>query len=277
MDLLTCIQRPVPPDDWTNWSKIPWDAPDFSRRMLDNHLCQDHDWASRNRGIIASQAALIHARLPEGGRILDLGCGPGLYTQALHALGHPCTGVDFSPASIRHAQSLPGASGNTYVLEDIRRFRPAERFDAVLLLFGEINAFARAEASGILATAAQCLAPGGTVFVEVHTEQAVRDTGSGPPIWRRLKQGLFSDAPHLYLEEHFWNGQIRVAMTRYSIIDAASAEVAEYASLMQAYTNDEYIGLFNEVGLHAVTRLPDPDWPAGADFEGKLFCFACGL
>lgn len=28
-------------------SKIPWDEPAFSQRMLENHLSQDHDWASR--------------------------------------------------------------------------------------------------------------------------------------------------------------------------------------------------------------------------------------
>ncbi|EBO1314042.1 class I SAM-dependent methyltransferase, partial [Salmonella enterica] len=27
--------------------KIPWDEPAFSQRMLENHLSQDHDWASR--------------------------------------------------------------------------------------------------------------------------------------------------------------------------------------------------------------------------------------
>lgn len=30
-------------------SKIPWDEPAFSQRMLENHLSQDHDWASRRR------------------------------------------------------------------------------------------------------------------------------------------------------------------------------------------------------------------------------------
>lgn len=27
-------------------SKIPWDEPAFSQRMLENHLSQEHDWAS---------------------------------------------------------------------------------------------------------------------------------------------------------------------------------------------------------------------------------------
>lgn len=31
-------------------SKIPWNEPAFSQRMLANHLSQDHDWASRRQG-----------------------------------------------------------------------------------------------------------------------------------------------------------------------------------------------------------------------------------
>ena len=31
--------------------KIPWDEPAFSQRMLENHLSQEHDWASRRREV----------------------------------------------------------------------------------------------------------------------------------------------------------------------------------------------------------------------------------
>jgi predicted TPR repeat methyltransferase len=39
-------------------------------------------------------------------RILDLGCGPGLYTQRLASLGHTCVGIDISPASIAYARRV---------------------------------------------------------------------------------------------------------------------------------------------------------------------------
>jgi len=32
---------------WHGAYKIPWDDPDFSRRMLAEHLSQEHDMASR--------------------------------------------------------------------------------------------------------------------------------------------------------------------------------------------------------------------------------------
>ncbi|EML7085619.1 SAM-dependent methyltransferase, partial [Klebsiella oxytoca] len=35
--------------------KIPWDEPAFSQRMLENHLSQEHDWASRRLAVIEQQ------------------------------------------------------------------------------------------------------------------------------------------------------------------------------------------------------------------------------
>lgn len=39
------------------------------------------------------------------GRALDAACGTGRYSKFLHELGHEVTGVDFSPAMLRHAKT----------------------------------------------------------------------------------------------------------------------------------------------------------------------------
>jgi 2-polyprenyl-3-methyl-5-hydroxy-6-metoxy-1,4-benzoquinol methylase len=86
--------------------------------MLHEHLSQDHDAASRRGATIDRQVAWIHGALLLAGtptRVLDLGCGPGLYAERLAALGHRCVGVDVSPASIAFARAraasppVPGA------------------------------------------------------------------------------------------------------------------------------------------------------------------------
>ena len=76
---------------WRGAYKIPWDNPDFSGRMLAEHLSQDHDLASRRIEWIDRQVAWIHDELLGGraARILDLGCGPGFYSHPHTCPAHP--------------------------------------------------------------------------------------------------------------------------------------------------------------------------------------------
>ncbi len=45
-------------------AKSPRDEPAFSQRMLENHLSQDHDWASRRLTVIEQQVTWITRQLP---------------------------------------------------------------------------------------------------------------------------------------------------------------------------------------------------------------------
>lgn len=180
-------------------AKIPWDDPDFSRRMLAEHLSQEHDRASRRADIIGAHADFVHRRLPQApARVLDLACGPGLYTHLLAERGHDCTGVDFSPASIDYARKRAQEAGFAvnYRLADIRTHAPeAEAFDCVLLTFGECNVFAEAEAEALLGMCAGALRPGGFLLLEGHRFDAVRAAGLAPPAWRAFKRGVFFRQP----------------------------------------------------------------------------------
>src|SRR5512140_3260874 len=100
MKLIDIVLRPLTPEPWTEHDNIPWYEPEFSKRMLNEHLCQEHDAASRRTERIEKQTDWIHKELLDEKPtwILDLGCGPGLYTTRLAQLGHTCSGIDFSPA-----------------------------------------------------------------------------------------------------------------------------------------------------------------------------------
>src|SRR5262245_56889161 len=97
--------RAMPPGPWAEGENIPWDEPEFSARMLREHLSQAHDRASRREEIIDRQVTWIHRDLLEERptAVLDLGCGPGLYTSRLACLGHWCVGLDYGPAAIAYA------------------------------------------------------------------------------------------------------------------------------------------------------------------------------
>lgn len=253
MNLLEIVTRTPAPESWAEGEKIPWDDPSFSTRMLAEHLSQAHDAASRRAETIDAQVDWIERVALDGrrSRILDLGCGPGLYTSRLAGRGHTCVGIDFSPASIEHATETATSAGLdcVYRLGDIRETEFSSGFDLVMLIFGEFNVFRPSDAQSILAKARQALAAGGRLLLEVHTVAAVQRIGTAVPAWRSSELGLFSDRPHLRLSEAFWDDSQQVATERYFIVDAETGAVTRYAQSIQSYSDADYLALLAAAGF----------------------------
>ncbi len=232
MKIKDIIHRKLAVRPWEDGEKIPWNDPDFSARMLQNHLSQDHDWASRRQDHVEAQLAWLNGRLNPQSEILDLACGPGFYTQRLAEMGHHCVGVDFSPASIEYARKQAGAKNLTidYQLKDIREYDTERAFDCVMFIFGEFNVFKKEDARTIMKNCRKFLKPGGLLVIEGHYFEAVRDIGLAPASWWSCEEnsGILSPNPHLCLQENFWDEQSSTATNRYYTIDDAGAEVRMY-------------------------------------------------
>jgi SAM-dependent methyltransferase len=106
------------------------------------------------------EAELIHAAVPAGATVLELGCGTGRITRGLLALGHPVTGVDFSAEMLAH---MP--DGARTVQSDIEALRLGESFDVVTLTSNMVSGD-EAQTLAFLRTARAHLAPGGLVAIE---------------------------------------------------------------------------------------------------------------
>jgi SAM-dependent methyltransferase len=256
MNLLDLISRPSVPVPWAEGDNIPWNDPDFSKRMLKEHLSQDHHAASRRFGKIQKQVNWIHHRLLSGHptRILDLACGPGLYTSRLSGMGHECVGIDYSPASIAYAadQARRENLRCSYLQQDIRTAEYSTGFGLVMLVYGEFNVFRPVDARKILGKAHGALDDNGLILLEPHTFAAIRKMGEQGNSWYSSKGGLFSKKPHLCLEERFWDSASRTATIRYFVIHASTADVTGYAQTFQAYTNAEYQSLLIESDFKGV-------------------------
>lgn len=254
---LTQATTPVP---WQEGDNIPWNEAGFSERMLQEHLSQAHDAASRRFAIIDQHVEWIHAEMLGGqpAGVLDLGCGPGLYTSRLAQLGHSCQGIDFSPASIRYARESASQLELTcsYTHQDVRQAHFGAGFDLVMMIFGEFNVFKPSDAATILDKASQALKPGGRILLEVHTQAAVKCLGSGEREWSAAQGGLFSPRPHLLLEQGFWDEAGQAATRRYFVIDAETGKVGRYAASYQAYTDPEYLALLEAHGFTDGRLLP---------------------
>ncbi|HUF35028.1 MAG TPA: class I SAM-dependent methyltransferase [Gemmatimonadales bacterium] len=148
--------------------------------------------------------------LPQGGRVLEVGCGRGVALPVLHRLLHPTrlVGLDLDAASLREARTRRAGAGidAELVPGDVRRLPfPDAAFDLVID-FGTCYHIARAEAG--LAEISRVLAPGGLFVQETPLGQLlshpVRSFGRRIP-WRLVP----------LLERHrtaiIWSARRRVA------------------------------------------------------------------
>ncbi len=97
-------------------------------------------------------------------RILDIPCGFGRHSGALHAMGHDVTGVDASTDQLALAEERN--PGPTYVQADMRHPPPGP-FDAVLNMFSSIGYFKdRDQDLKAMRAWEQVLTPGGSLLLE---------------------------------------------------------------------------------------------------------------
>ncbi|MFD0375569.1 class I SAM-dependent methyltransferase [Streptomyces sp. NPDC127112] len=109
-------------------------------------------------------------RFPSGARVLDLCCGPGLFTVPLARAGHAVTGVDLSAPLLDRARTRCREAGvkARFVEADMLGFAEPEAFDAIVNMFTSFGYLDRHEDNvQVLRNAHTSLAPGGTLLVDL--------------------------------------------------------------------------------------------------------------
>ena len=106
------------------------------------------------------EAELIHAAVPEGSRILELGAGAGRITHGLIALGHDVVAVDNS------AEMLAFVRGAETVLADMETLDLDRRFPVVVLASNFINNPDSQSRLPFLECCARHVLPGGQVLLQ---------------------------------------------------------------------------------------------------------------
>ena len=108
-----------------------------------------------------------------------------------------------------------------------------------MMIYGQFNVFPRHRGMEILSKAHAALAPGGCLLLELQSAAQVQKDGEKGPSWYSAPSGLFSDTPHLVLQENFWDAEEAASTTRFLVIDAQTASVSGYALSNEAYTEED--------------------------------------
>ncbi|HII92756.1 MAG TPA: class I SAM-dependent methyltransferase [Methanosarcina sp.] len=199
-----------------------WDDPYISKSMLEAHLNQTHDGASRrNADIEKTVCHLINSGfLKTGDRVLDLGCGPGLYSSKLCFEGIKVTGIDFSRRSIDYARAQAERSGHNidYICADFFNIDYEETFDAVLQAYGEICTFSDEKRDLLLSLIYRALKDNGLFVFDVSTRELRMREGL-KNMWYFSEGGFWRPGRHLVLEKGFDYPENDTWLNQYIIVD----------------------------------------------------------
>lgn len=201
--VLQALKKPEP---FTPGESLFWDDPYISSQMLKAHLDPNNNLASRRPETIQGTVDWLVATLglQSGNRILDLGCGPGLYSARLAEKGLRVTGMDYSRRSIEYARQYAAQHhlDIDYRYQDYLTMEDNGLYDAILLIYGDYCPLSPSQRSTLLGNVRSALKPGGFFVFDVTT-RAHRHKYGNRNSWYAAVQGFWKPGPHLVLEEGF--------------------------------------------------------------------------
>jgi SAM-dependent methyltransferase len=147
------------------------------------------------------EADIVHAAIPAGAEILELGCGAGRMTRELLRLGHPVIAVDES------REMLARVSGARTVWSRIEQLVLRRRMPVVLLASRVVNQAERSARSALLAACRRHVADDGAVLIETYPRGWHPEAGSNS-----ARGGL-----SMTLVEASWDGGVMTGVVEYEL------------------------------------------------------------
>jgi len=154
------------------------------------------------------EPAVVHAAVPAGARILELGAGAGRVTHRLLELGHPVVAVDES------AEMLARVWGAETVRASIQQLHLGRRFEVVLLASFLVNTPDRELRGRFLTACREHVRDDGCVLVQRHEprwfDEAAEGERTSDGITFRLRDlarpgpGLLSATAEYQVGERVW-------------------------------------------------------------------------
>lgn len=215
------ITTAIRPEVYTPGTATMWDDEHISRQLLEVHLNPELDLASRTPAAIESTIDWILEKAPgKKMNILDMGCGPGLYTERLAGKGHRVTGMDISANSIDYARESAKKNGLDirYIKQNYLELNEQDQFDLILMIFTDFGVLPPKMRTRVLENILKALKPGGIfIFDVLNNRYPLAETG--PQEWEISSGGFWKPTPHLVLQEKIHYPDRNVTLSQHIVVD----------------------------------------------------------
>lgn len=274
MDIERILKLTGKPQLYEKGTSVMWTDPHISKQLLELHINPDNDWASRSKNKIERVSTWILERTGKSElKILDLGCGPGLYAEYLANKGHSVTGVDFSENSIQYAirQAEEKQLDIEYLHKNYLDLDFENQFDLVILIYLDFCALLPEERDNVLGNIFRALKKGGLFICDVVNEKNI-EKKTITQSWEIQKKGFWKDSPYLALTNGYHYPDARVLASQHIVVGEDDT-IDTFIFWSHYYTKNELAPIFEAKGFSNVENFENVLPDSGDCWNGENITF----
>ena len=216
----TAATKPVVWSEYT--ADVLWTDKHIARQMLAFHLNPDLSLASRTASFIEESVAWLVSefQLDNTSKVIDFGCGPGLYTHRLKAKGiGTVVGLDFSRNSLSYATEQATHANLTieYIYGNYLQYRDPRKFDLITLVMCDLCALNPEQRSKLYRKFKALLAENGSIALDVYTATRLSHQKDSINLEKNAMNGFGSDKAYWCLQSSFKYEEEKVTLDKYVI------------------------------------------------------------
>lgn len=250
-------ERPEPFEFYT--ADALWCDEHISKQMLETHLNEDIDLASRKKEFIEKSVDWIANRfgIGEGAKICDFGCGPGLYSTRFAERGAQVTGIDFSERSINHARKTAEERGLdiNYVRQNYLDFATDEKFDLITMIYVDFCPLSPGQRSHLLGTFHEILKDSGHIFMDVISLNFFDAAEEARSYEYAEKGGFWSARPYHMFMNSFKYETEKLLLNKHTVFEAERTR--EIYNWLQCFSPESLKAEFAAGGLRIIEQYSD--------------------
>lgn len=229
------------PTLYESGNAIMWIDPYISKQLLACHIDSSNDLASRNELKIKKTINWIIEKYGKNtGKILDLGCGPGLYTDKLQKLGFNVVGIDFSETAIEYAKSKNNKVD--YHCLNYLDIKYENEFDIVIMIYMDFCVLRPTDRERLLKNTLKALKKNGIFFVDILSNRNIGKMITQNS-WEYCEKGFWSDKPYLVLNNGIMYENDQVLLQQ-NIVFQDNTETKNYLFWNTYYKHEDMKNVF---------------------------------
>lgn len=237
-----------------------WDNEHISKQMLEAHLNPNWDAASRNANTIESSCKWIMSslNLNKSDKVMDLGCGPGLYCTKLSENGLQVTGIDYSKRSIEYAkeEAIRKNLSIEYVYMNYLDIDYCDEYDIATMIYCDFGVLSDESSTTVLRKIHRALKEKGYFIFDVWTTSNIELTSSFRNWSVNLNGGFWRPNSYIELVDKTYYDSQNVSLRQHIIVEE-EGNISVYNLWERCYTIDSITELLNESGFEVIDVYND--------------------